>query len=148
MSLAVGELIQQGAVIQCTNTNVKDQFLSKIFLADKPNGKKRFILNLKPLNKVLFSPHFKMENFQTVSRLLRKNDFMTSIDLKDAYFLVPIHSSDRKYLRFSFSGKIFEFTCMPFGLSSAPYTFTKLLKPVMEFLRRSGITCVNYLDDS
>uniref|UniRef100_A0A1Y1K307 Uncharacterized protein n=1 Tax=Photinus pyralis TaxID=7054 RepID=A0A1Y1K307_PHOPY len=73
MSLAVAELVKQGAVIQCSNTNVKDQFLSKIFLADKPNGKKRFILNLKPLNNIISSPHFKMENFETVSRLLQVN---------------------------------------------------------------------------
>lgn len=36
---------------------------------------------------------------------------------------------------------------MPFGLSSAPHTFTKLMRPVIESLRANKIECVNYLDD-
>ena len=43
--------------------------------------------------------------------------------------------------------KLFQFTCLPFGLSSAPHTFTKVLKPVAAHLRGKGIRCVFYLDD-
>nr|CAH7748210.1 unnamed protein product [Callosobruchus chinensis] len=42
------------------------QYLSSYFLADKSDGGKRFILNLKLLNKFLDPPHFKMEDFRTV----------------------------------------------------------------------------------
>lgn len=143
---AINDLILKGAVVERTG-QPGNQFLSNFFLADKSNGGKRFILNLKPLNKFVIAPHFKMENYKTVASLMSKNCFLTTIDLKDAYFLISVRSSDRKFLRFSFENKIFEFTCIPFGLSSAPYTFTKLMKPVLEFLRREGVTCVNYLDD-
>ncbi len=43
--------------------------------------------------------------------------------------------------------KIYEFQCLPFGLSSAPRAFTRLLKPVVAVLRSSGIRIVIYLDD-
>ena len=62
---------------------------------------------------------------------------MASIDLKDAYLSVAIeveHWTD-------------EFQCHPFGLSSAPRVFTKLLKPVVGFLRCQGIRLVIFLDD-
>ena len=37
--------------------------------------------------------------------------------------------------------------CLPFGLSCAPRTFTKLMKPVVAFLRERGIRLIIYLDD-
>ncbi|KZS04664.1 Uncharacterized protein APZ42_032312, partial [Daphnia magna] len=40
-----------------------------------------------------------------------------------------------------------EFTCLPFGLASAPWAFTKVLKPVVSFLRGKGIKLIVYLDD-
>ena len=41
----------------------------------------------------------------------------------------------------------FQFTCLPFSLSSAPRVFTKVLRPIIAFLRRKGVRCVIYIDD-
>ena len=41
-----------------------------------------------------------MEGLQVVRSLLQKGDFMMKLDLKDAYYAIPIHPSYRKYLRF------------------------------------------------
>ena len=41
-------------------------------------------------------------------------DFMVSIDLEDAYFSVPIFQPHRKYLRFLWNFKCYEFTCLPY----------------------------------
>ncbi|KAM9308274.1 uncharacterized protein PAF06_012458 [Gastrophryne carolinensis] len=40
-----------------------------------------------------------------------------------------------------------EFTCLPFGLSSAPWCFTKLMKPVVALLRSRGVCLIIYLDN-
>ena len=69
------------------------------------------------------------------------------IDLKDAYLSVPICSNHRQYLRFQWKEVIYEFQCLPFGLSSAPRTFTKILKLVIALLRKRGIRCMIFLDD-
>lgn len=61
--------------------------------------------------------------------------------------MVPINKKSRKFLRFQFKDCLFEFTCLPFGLSTAPYVFCKLFKPVMHFLRSQGFLSINYLDD-
>ncbi|CAD6227319.1 GSCOCG00011975001-RA-CDS, partial [Cotesia congregata] len=73
--------------------------------------------------------------------------FMGSVDIKDAYFAIPIHKSNRKYLRFRFQAQLYEFTCLPFGFCESPYVFTKLMKPVMTYLRSMGFLSVIYLDD-
>lgn len=124
-----------------------EQYLSSYFLVNKSSGGKRFILNLKPLNKFVTAPHFKMEDLSTATKLISPNSFMATIDLEDSYLLVPIHASHRKYLRFLFRGEIFEFTAMPFGLSSAPYIFTKIMRTVVAALRERGFLSVIYLDD-
>ena len=42
---------------------------------------------------------------------------------------------------------IYQLDTLPFGLSSAPFVFTKLLKPVVAVLRQAEIRVVLYLDD-
>lgn len=44
-------------------------------------------------------------------------------------------------------GTLYQYVCVPFGLGPAPRVFTKVLKPVVAFLRSQGIRMVIYLDD-
>lgn len=145
LKLSISKLLSSGAIKRCHD--VPDQFISTIFLIPKSDGSFRFILNLKCLNKFIRPEHFKMEDIRTAAKLISKDCFMTTMDLQEAYFLVPIHNSSKKYLRFRFQGSIFEFQCLPFGLSIAPFVFTKLMKPVVTHLRNQGLLLVVYLDD-
>ena len=54
---------------------------------------------------------------------------------------------DRKFLRFTWQGKLYSFRCLPNGLSVAPFLWTKLLKPVLSTLRKKGHTNSGYIDD-
>ena len=73
---------------------------------------------------------------------------MASVDLKDAYYSIPIAEEDRKILIFQWKGEYYLFTCLPNGLSSAPRILTKILKPVYARLRSIGHTCMGHIDDS
>lgn len=141
----IADLLQLNFISPCNPC--EGQFLSHIFTVPKPNGDHRFILNLKQLNKFVNVEHFKMEDYRTALKLLGPNYFMTTLDLKDAYFLVSINADDRKMLRFEWNSQLYEFNVLPFGLCTAPFLFTKLLKPVLQYLRSSGLLSVNYLDD-
>jgi len=72
---------------------------------------------------------------------------MCSLDLKDAYLAVPITLEHRKYLRFLWSGRIFEFTCPPVWPLQCPRVFMKLLCSVMGYLHSEGLRTVNHLDE-
>ena len=72
---------------------------------------------------------------------------MCYLDLKDAYLAVPIAKDHCKHLRFLWDGKMFEFTCFPFGLCSASRVFTKLLHLAMAYLCFQGLRTIIYLDD-
>ena len=89
-----------------------------------------------------------MESIDFIRHLLSPGDYMASVDLKDAYFSVPIDVRDRHFLRFTWKGTLYEFTCLPFGYSLAPRTFTKILKPVYASLRFRNIRVIFYIDDT
>lgn len=72
---------------------------------------------------------------------------MSKLDLKDAYLLIPIRKHDRKYLRFYFQDRLYQYNCLCFGINFAPMLFTKLIKPIIQKLRKKGHLSVVYLDD-
>lgn len=72
---------------------------------------------------------------------------MAFIDLKDAYYSVRVAKTDRKYLRFLWNDKLYQYTCMPNGLSCAPRKFTKLLKPPLAKLHCMGHVVLGCIDD-
>lgn len=71
-----------------------------------------------------------------------------SIDLRDAYYSVPIDVDYQKYLKFYWKGKLYQFTCLPNGLSSGPRLFTMIVKPIYSVLRQLGHLNASYIDDS
>jgi len=90
-----------------------------------------------------------MDLLETAIKLIRPSCFMTSIDLKDAYYSIPVALEHQKYLKFIWRDQLYAFTSLPMGLSSSPRVFSKVMKPVFAYLRSQfGHTCLGYIDDS
>ena len=120
-------------------------YISPIFTTEKKDGSTRLILNLKQFNHYIQYKHIKMENLQDVLDLMKPG---VSIDLRDAYYTIPVNSDHQKYLTFSWRGTLYCYTCMPNGYSQAPYIFTKILKVPFAYLRKNGHSSVVYIDDT
>ena len=67
-----------------------------------------------------FSTRRKVQNGNSIRTSLIPGEWVSSIDLSDAYLHIPIHPSSRKYLRFCHRSQVFQFTSLPFGLATAP----------------------------
>ena len=126
----------------------------KLRLPTVPGGEKggggggqRPVINLKGLNSFIEAEHFKMEGLHLLPDLIQPQDWMVELDLKDAYLQVPIHQDSQCMLQFQWEQTIYQFVCLPFGLTSAPRVFTKIMKPVVGALRQLGIRLIIYLDD-
>ena len=96
-------------------------------------------------NITIFS---KMDSLNTVLEMVKSSCFMASIDLKDAYYSVPIATVDQKYLKFLWRRKLYKYVCFPNGLAFCPRKLTKLLKPVSSHLRQLGHLSASHIDDS
>ena len=84
------------------------------------------------LNKFVDYIPFRMEDISLLKSVLKQEDFMTKLDLRDAYLTVSV---DNKIENLS---SLYQFTCLPFGLSSSGRGFTKAMKPVIAFLIAMG----------
>lgn len=49
--------------------------------------------------------HFRMEKLQSILELIIRGSFMASLDLKDAYYSIPINPDHTKYLKFTSKGQ-------------------------------------------
>ena len=120
---------------------------SRIFIRLKKNGKKRPIIDLKVLNNHLNFPSFKMETVSVIAKAISTGLWACSVDIQDAYFHVPMHWEFHKFLAFKIGNRIFVFQFLPFGLSPAPWVFTRIIKPIKSRLHTLMILIFSYLDD-
>ena len=122
-------------------------FYSRLFLVEKALGGWRPVIDLSPLNEFVHQTLFRMETPNSVLLAVRKNDFLLSIDLKDAYFQIPVHPSSRKLLRFVSNDTVYQFRAVCFGLSTAPQVFTRVFAAVSSWAHSRGVRLLRYLDD-
>ena len=118
-----------------------------VLVPKKNSMKLRPVINLKPLNRYMQKMSFKMDHLKIVLSTLKPQFWGVSIDLSDAYFHIPIRPSHWKFLRFSIAGQILEFKALPFGPTTAPRVFTKVVSAIVQFLRTNGVWVLTYLDD-
>jgi len=89
-----------------------------------------------------------MESIITALECIKKNCYMTSVDLKDAFFSIPMLEAHQKFLKFEHNGKFYKFICMPMGYGPSMRIFTKVLKPVYAHLRSRQLESAVYVDDN
>ena len=122
-------------------------FYSRLFLVEKATGGWRPVIDLSHLNDFVQLTPFKMETVASVLLSVREGYFLASLDLKDAYFQIPIHGSSRRLLRFMSEGTVYQFKALCFGLLTAPQVFTRVFAAVSAWAHARGIRLLCYLDD-
>ena len=128
--------------------NVKSLgFYSHLFLVPTPHQRWRPVIDLSRLNTFLLVERFKMETPESIRTSLIPGEWVSSIDLSNAYLHIPIHPNSRKYLRFCHKSQVFQLTSLPFLLVTAPQVFTMIVKEVKLMALTRGIRLHQYLDD-
>jgi hypothetical protein len=114
-----------------------DEHVCTIFTI-KQKDRFRAIFNMKFSNYQMTPLPFKMTGVAVLRSIILPGDWMISIDLKDAYLNIRIHSSQRKYQRYAFQGWIWQIVTLPFGNAQAPYAFTRFVKALLRRWRGSA----------
>lgn len=127
-------LLEKGANARVSSDKT-DGFISNLFVIPKKSGGWRPIINLKHLNSFVQYRQFKMEGLDCVKYLIQRGDWMIKLDLQDAYFFMALSQHDLKFVRFHWKNSLYEYSCLPFGLSSALRVYTKLLGTVVAYIR-------------
>jgi len=112
------EFMEKGVVEEVPHGDLGAGHFSVMFPVPKKGGKWRGVLDLRELNEAVRKEHFKMEGLHTVREALRRGDWMTSLDIQDAYNHIPVAKEDRPFLRYTMGSRQFQFRAMPFGLTA------------------------------
>ena len=118
---------------------------SPVLLVKKPSGEFRFCVDFRGLNSVTKRDSFPMPRVETILESLKGNQYLSSLDIKSAYWTIPVAPGDRDKTAFATSDNIYRFKRLPFGLSTAPATFQRLIQTVLAGVL--GKIAYAYLDD-
>ena len=146
INLEINSLFKKGVITKCQKE--EDDFISTAFIRKKMDGTFRTILKSKYVNEFVEYKYFKMKSLEDVFKIIKKDVCMASVDLKDAFFTIPVHILHQKYFKFEWFNQFYKFLGMPNGYSDAMRIFTKMLKPVFGYLRKQGHLSVVFVDDS
>ena len=120
-------------------------------MVQQSSGKYRLILDLSYLNRFIWKQSVRFKDIRTVLHLFQSGYFFFTFDLKSGYHHVKRFPHHCQYLGFSWNFgsvvKYFFFTVLPFGMSSAPYIFSKLVHSLVNYWRSLGRRVVIFLDD-
>ena len=145
---AISELVQNRCVVEVAT---QPHVCSPLSVVSNSGNKQRLVINLRYLNGYLQKDKFKYEDLRTAMLLFQQGDYMFSFDLKSGYHHIDIFGPHRQFLGFCWEKKgskqFYLFTVLPFGLATACYAFTKLLRPLVKYWRSQDLRAILYLDD-
>lgn len=116
-----------------------------IVIVAKKNGDIRMCVDYRRLNSVTKRPVYPIPATQQLLDCLSGAQYFSTLDLSQGYHQIPMAKEDMEKTAFATRRGHFEYKRMPFGLSTAPATFQKLMH--MVFRSENWEQCLIYLDD-
>ena len=111
----------------------------------KKNGKWRWVVDFRLLNSITRKDSFPIPNIVELLSYLKTSKYFTSLDLAQAFHSIPVREVDREKLSFCALDKYYQFVRMPFGLTSAPNTWARLVTKVLHEIPKSEL--IVFFDD-
>lgn len=120
-------------------------YSAPIVLVRKKDGTHRFCVDYRQLNKhVIFSAE-PLPELERLFAQLSKAKYFSKLDMSKGYWQLPVCQADKKKLAFSTPEGQFQWNVMPFGILTAPATFTKMMRLLIEPMQETTIH--NFMDD-
>lgn len=134
------DMLAQGIVEPSTSP-----WSSPIVMVRKGDGSYRFCVDYRKLNKVTDRDAYPLPLVTTTLDKLRDAKYLSSLDIKSAYWQVPVSGESKPLTAFTVPGRgLFQFRRMPFGLHNAPATWQRLIDRLLSPLEQYVFV---YLDD-
>ena len=147
VSKAIKELLDTGRIRELETPPLVVNPLS----VSSKNGKERLILDLRHVNKYVYKQKIKFDDWKIMEQFLTEGGFVFSFDIKQGYHHIDMHPDSVPYLGFSWEidgvTKYFVFVVLPFGLTSAPFIFTKIVRVLVKLWRGHGVRICVFIDD-
>ncbi|XP_052797745.1 uncharacterized protein LOC128229889 isoform X1 [Mya arenaria] len=141
---SIDDMLKNGFIEQ---TDFPPHVVSPLSVSVNKSGKKRLILDLRIVNKYIWKEKMTFEDWKVGVEYFEKDSYCYKFDLSKGYYHIDIFPEHKTFLGFSLEGKYYCYSVVAFGLSSAPFIFSKALREMVKFWRFNGIKIVMFLDD-
>ncbi len=118
-------------------------WVSNLVIVQKRSGGMRLCIDLRGPNKAVVPDKYPLLTIEELTTLFYGSSVFTKLDLKQGYMQIPLHEDSRNLTAFVTHMGLFRFKRIPFGLSSAPSCFQKIMATVLAGLPGTAV----YLDD-
>ena len=136
----VQQMLRMGVIKPC-----ESPWNSPVILVKKPNGKHRFVVDLRGVNKVTTKCTTLMPRIDEILESLGSASHFTCLDTRSGFWQIPIREADRIKTSFTTPSGTYSFQRTPFGLFGSPNTFCKTMSCL--FASVIGKFAHIYLDD-
>ena len=103
--------------------------------------------NRSLLNQFLIILTFKMKSVAKIVLNITEALWGCTLDITDAYFHLPLSWWFQIFFAFVVDHQIYVFQYVPFGLSTAPWAFSRVVKPIKSHLHNRLIIIYSFLDN-
>lgn len=123
-------------------------FAAPVTLAYKKeeNKKSRLCIDFRDLNKIIIPQTQPFPLIEDLMVKTRNCKYFSTLDINSAFWSIPLRIQDRKNTAFVTQEGHFQWTCLPFGLKTAPAIFQRILSNIIRKHKMSEFA-VNYIDD-
>ncbi len=118
---------KEGAITKSTGP-----WCSPIVLVRKKDGTIRFCVDYHKLKDVTHKDAYPLPRINDILDALRGAKYFCSIGLASGYWQIKVADKDREKIAFGSHLGLYEFLCMPFGLTGVPATFSRLMDRALE----------------
>lgn len=136
----VNELLEANIIRESSSP-----FSSPVILVQKKNGEQRLCIDYRKLNEKVKQDRFPLPRIDDQLDRLQGHKYFTTLDLTSGYYQVPVEEGSKYKTSFVTPDGQYEFNRMPFGITTAPSVFQRMMNKILGPLR--GTEAMVYLDD-
>lgn len=126
-------------------TETNSSYSSPVLLVNKKDGEPRLVIDYRKLNQQTIKKVFPVPEIDDQLQGFTNAKMFCVLDLASGYLQSPLTEEDKHKTAFITPTETGQFERMMFGLTNAPYVFSKLMAKVLGQLR--GDVALWYLDD-
>lgn len=134
------ELLEKGYIVPS-----KSPYGAPILFVKKKDGTMRLCIDYRSLNDQTIKNKYPLPYIDEIFDQLRGAKYYTKIDLVSGYHQIRIHPDDIEKTAFRTRYGLYQWLVLPFGLTNAPATFTRLMQDVLSPLLDKFV--INFIDD-
>ncbi|XGW24482.1 hypothetical protein V3C99_006141 [Haemonchus contortus] len=131
----------EGKVIE----HSKSEWAFPIVLVEKKDGSIRLCVDYRELNKKIKLDAYPLPSIEALLQSLSGKRFFSTLDMCSGYWQIPLADDAKEKSAFATPEGLYQFRVTPFGLSTSPPVFQRLMNTVLGDLLGCEVFC--YIDD-